>query len=152
MWPVLRSLDVLFADTPQRAAQIVALLDVQDLALTGRAGRGSTFGSNTAYDQQIQKFVNRINVVLFGVLNPTATVARNVTQAVTENYRKGIQQDVLKTLDLMIADPDEFNRVMTLIEDDKVEQAIDIMSKHLGRGAYGAGLPLEDQMEEAMPE
>ena len=148
--PVLRSLDIVFADTPDRAAQIVALLDVQDLALTGRQGRGSTFGSNTAYDQQIQKFVNRINVVLFGVLNPTATVARNVSQAVTENYRKGIQADVFKTLDLMIADPDEFNRVMKLVEIDRVQEAVDIMSKHLGKGVYGAALPMEDQMDEAM--
>jgi hypothetical protein len=150
--PVLRSLDIVFADNPDRAAQIVALLDVQDLALTGRQGRGATFGSNTAYDQQIQKFVNRINVVLFGVLNPTATVARNVSQAVTENYRKGIQADVLKTLDLMIADPDEFDRVMKLVEIDEIEEALDIMSKHLGKGVYSAALPLEDQMEETLPE
>ena len=150
--PVLRSLDLLFQDNPARAAQVVALLDVQDLALTGRQGRGATFGSNTAYDQQIQKFVNRLNVVMFGVLNPTATVARNVSQAVSENYRKGIQADVLETLDLMIASPEEFDRVMSLVETDKVEEAVDLMSKHLGRGVYGAGLPVDDQMNEAMPE
>jgi hypothetical protein len=150
--PVLRSLDILFADNPDRSAQVVSLLVIQDLALSGRTGRGSTFGSNTAYDQQIQKFVNRINVVLFGVLNPTATVARNVSQAVTENYRKGIQADVLKTLDLMLADPDEFDRVMKLVDTDNVQEAVDIMSKHLGKGVYGATLPLEDQMEDALPE
>ena len=135
--PVLRSLSTLFADNPDRAAQVVALLDVQDLALNGRASRGTTFGSNTAYDQEIKQLVNRAVTLTFGVLNPTATVARNISAAVTSGYADKVQASAFDALDMMIKEPDEFDRVLKLIAEGKEQEASNALASHFGRAYYG---------------
>ena len=135
--PVLRSLSSLFSNNPERAAQVVALLDVQDLALNGRASRGSTFGSNTAYDQEIKQLVNRAVTLTFGVLNPTATVARNISSAVTSGYADKVQASAFEALDLMIKEPEEFDRVLRLIAERKEQEASNALASHFGRAYYG---------------
>ena len=136
--PVLKNLSIIFENDPDRAAQAVALLDLQDQILTGRAVRPETFGSTTAYDQQQKKLMDRFTVLMFGVLNPTATVVRNMSEAVTKNGRQAAQEATQAGIDFMVAYPDKFSAAMELVMRNELGGARDILGFALLRDTAGA--------------
>lgn len=136
--PVLKNLSIIFEDSPDRAAQVVALLDLQDQILTGRAVRPETFGSTTAYDQQQKKLMDRFTVIMFGVLNPTATIVRNMSEAVTKGGRQAAQEATQAGIDMLVAYPDKFNAAMELVMRNELGGARDILGFALLRDTAGA--------------
>ena len=147
--PVLKTLSTLFKNDLDRAAEVVRLLEIKDLVVNGRALRGDTFGSTTTYDKDVKKLMDRMIVVSLGVLNPTATVARNLSEAMTKGYRDGIQQAADETFDLMVANPAKFNEIMQLLAQNNEKGAKELWTIHLGRASYGTFQ--DEQTREALP-
>lgn len=137
--PVLRNMSIIFEGNEEMAVSAIRLLDLQDMIITGRSVRGETFGSTTAYDLEIKKLTDRMTVLVFGVLNPTATMVRNISEAALSGYRKNAQEATLKTLDLMITSPEAFQKSMELLARGEERGAREFLIPFL-RGPVNAAL------------
>jgi hypothetical protein len=146
--PILKTLSILFKDTPERAAEVVRLMEIKDIIVNGRALRGDTYGSTTTYDKDIKKLVDRVVVLSLGVLNPKATVARNLGEALTQGYREQINRSANATFDMMVASPEKFNEMMQLLAEANEKGAVQLLTEHLGRSAYGSNM--DEQTREAL--
>jgi len=147
--PVLKTLSIVFKNDADRAAEVVRLMEIQDLIVNGRALRGDTFGSTTSYDKDVKKVVDRVVVLSLGVLNPKATIARNLGEAMTKGYREQLKVSADATFDLMVASPEKFNEIMQLLAKNNEEGAVSILSRHLARAGYGSFM--DEQTREALP-
>ena len=147
--PVLKSLTIVFKDNPQRAAEVVRLMEIQDLIVNGRALRGDTFGSTTSYDKDVKKLMDRVVTLGFGVLNPTATIARNLGAAFTKGYAAELQRSAQATMDMMISDPKKFDEIMQAVAKDNEAGAVEMWTKYLGRAYYGTAV--DEQTRESLP-
>lgn len=147
--PILKSLTIVFKDNPQRAAEVVRLMEIQDLIVNGRALRGDTFGSTTSYDKDVKKLMDRVVTLGFGVLNPTATIARNLGAAFTKEYAAELQRSAQATMDMMISDPKKFDEIMQAVAKDNEAGAVEMWTKYLARGTYGTYT--DEQTREALP-
>jgi hypothetical protein len=142
-------LSIVFKNDADRAAEVVRLMEIQDLIVNGRALRGDTFGSTTSYDKDVKKVVDRVVVLSLGVLNPKATIARNLGEAMTKGYREQLKVSADATFDLMVASPEKFNEIMQLLAKNNEEGAVSILSRHLARAGYGSFM--DEQTREALP-
>ena len=147
--PILKSLTIVFKDNPQRAAEVVRLMEIQDLIVNGRALRGDTFGSTTSYDKDVKKLMDRVVTLGFGVLNPTATIARNLGSAFIKDYAAELQRSAQATMDMMISNPKKFDEIMQAVAKDNEAGAVEMWTKHLSRGVYGTAV--DEQTREALP-
>lgn len=147
--PVLKTLSIIFKDNPNRAAEVVRLMEIQDLVVNGRALRGDTFGSTTTYDKDIKKLVDRMVVLSLGVLNPKATIARNLGEAMTKGYREQIKFSSDAVFDMMVASPEKFNEIMQLLAKNNEKAGIQVLSEHLARAGWGSFTDV--QTREALP-
>lgn len=147
--PILKSLTIVFKDNPQRAAEVVRLMEIQDLIVNGRALRGDTFGSTTSYDKDVKKLMDRVVTLGFGVLNPTATITRNLGEAFTKGYREELQRSAEATMNMMISDPNKFDEIMQALAKDNEAGAVEMWTKYLARGTYGTYM--DEQTREALP-
>jgi hypothetical protein len=159
--PTLKTLQLLFEDNPERAVQVVRLLEIQELATGAKNLRGDNRGSTTAidtmisYDQDLKKLMDRVITLRYGVLNTKATVYRNITNAITQGFRQEVQAAAKDTLTFMAAEPVEFDRVLALVANGQEESAMEIMTKWAVRSA-GAGYKikqsnLDQETQEALP-
>lgn len=159
--PTLRTLQLLFEDNPERAVQVVRLLEIQELSTSAKNLRGDNRGSTTAidtkitYDQDLKKLMDRIVTLRYGVLNTKATVYRNILNAITKGATEDIQAAAKETLTFMTAEPVEFDRVLALVAKGQEETAMEIMTKWAVRSA-GAGYKikqsnLDQETQEALP-
>lgn len=137
--PVLRNMSIIFEGNEEMAVSAIRLLDLQDMIITGRSVRGETFGSTTAYDLEIKKLTDRMTVLVFGVLNPTATMVRNISEAALSGYRSKAQEATLRTLDLMITSPEAFQSAMELLARGEERGAREFLIPFL-RGPVNAAL------------
>jgi len=151
--PVLKSIATVFSNNMDRAAQIVRLLEIQELALGSRSIKGETFGSSTNYDQQLTKLMDRVVTLRYGVLNTQATITRNLLKTLTASGVQKIQKSADDTFNMIAAYPNEFDRVLQLLAQGKEETALQIMNRYSARGLYlGAGDDVDAQMQSALPE
>ena len=149
--PVLKSLVQVFSDNPERAAQIVRLLEIQELALGSRSIRGETFGSSTNYDQELTKLMDRVVTLRYGVLNTRATITRNLLKTLTASGVAKIQKSADDTFNMLAAYPNEFDRVLQLLANGQEKSALQIMNLYTARGFYlGSESTVDDQMDEAL--
>ena len=158
--PTLKTLNILFADDPDRAAQIVSMLEIQELIAGSKNLRGDLRGSSTAidskitYDKDLTKLMDRIITLRFGVLNTTATVTRNLVGALTAGYKGSVQEAAEQTIRFIAAEPLEFDRVLKLVAEGKDADAMQIMTYWASRGALGGAKVREstdEQTREALP-
>tara|TARA_R110000796_G_scaffold231901_1_gene350006 strand:+ start:223 stop:603 length:381 start_codon:yes stop_codon:yes gene_type:complete len=124
-------------------------MEIQDLIVNGRALRGDTFGSTTSYDKDVKKLMDRVVTLGFGVLNPTATVARNLGSAFIKDYAAELQRSAQATMDMMISNPKKFDEIMQAVAKDNEAGAVEMWTKHLSRGVYGT--VVDEQTREALP-
>ena len=152
--PFINTVSEIFSDNPDRAAQIFRLIEIQDMIATGRSVIPDYAGSPTAFNQQASKMLDRFITLGFGVLNPTATMVRNISKAVLEQNIKEMQEASEATFNMMIAYPEKFDEIMQLLSKGNEESALNEMSKHFGRAAYGSSSQSYDvyqQTEDSLP-
>jgi len=154
--PVLKSLNIVFSNDPERAAQVVRLLEIHDIAAGGQSMRGQVFGSNTSYDADLKKLMDRVVTLRYGVLNTQATITRNLLDALTKGKRKEIQEAAEATIGDIVAYPEEFARILDLVARGNEPGALSIMTAISARGVL-VGLddeidPIDQQMMDLVPQ
>lgn len=159
--PVLKSLSIVFADNLDRAAQVVRFMEIQDMAVNGRMIRPDMAGSSTTIDKDVKRLMDRFVVLGFGVLNPKATVIRNLGEAVTKEAREGLKQSNEEIFNMMIAYPQTFDEIMQKLAANNEKGALADISKHFARAGYGSYMDVQtdqalsyttpDNTEEAIP-
>jgi len=154
--PVLKNLQTIFRDNPDRAAQVFRVLEIHDIDAGGKAMRGEVFGSTTTYDQDLKKLMDRVVTLRYGVLNTRATIVRNLGDAITKGGREKIQEAAQATLADIAAYPDEFARILELVAAGQERSATGLMRDLSLRAGYisqdDVFDPIDDQMREAMPQ
>lgn len=129
----------LFADDPEMYQNLVDLLQVQNIALNNRAYRPGNFGSNTAQNIDNRQKVDRLIVLTLGVLNPTATKARNIGRVFTEMSDRQAQELYMTTFDMMMANPNYMKEAFDLVgKEHTQEDLIALTSRYFTKGALGA--------------
>ena len=150
--PVLKTLNNVFKDEPERAAQFGRMIEIMDLVQGGKSIKGETFGSTTTYDQDLKKLMDRVVTLRYGVLNTKATITRNLLDALTKGQREKIQKSALETLDLMIARPEEFARVLELVASGQDDTALQVMTQYMSKAVFtGTTGSTDEQMDEMLP-
>ena len=127
--PFRNSLDIIFKNNPDRKTQFLHMLELQDISTGSRSIKGEAFGSNTAYDTQLTKLTDRMITLRYGVLNTKATIARNLSKAVLKPYVDDIQSVAQETMDILVARPEEFDRMLQLIAKGKNKQAMNLFGR-----------------------
>ena len=127
--PVRNGLNIIFENNPGRKEQFIRLLELQDMSTASRAIRGETFGSTTTYDQDLTKLVDRLITLKFGVLNRQATVMRNVSKALLSGKIEDIQRVAQESIDILVARPEEFDRMLRLVAAGKEGEALTLYGK-----------------------
>jgi len=154
--PVLKSLQIVFRDSPDTAAQVFRLLEIHDIAAGGKSMRGEVFGSTTNYDAQLKKLMDRVVTLRYGVLNTKATIVRNLADAITKGSRQKVQEAANATIADIAAYPEEFARILDLVAAGQERSATQIMIDLSLRAGYISQDdvldPIDDQMREAMPQ
>jgi hypothetical protein len=160
--PFRNSLDIIFKNNPERKTQFLHMLELQDISTGSRSIKGEAFGSNTAYDTELTKLTDRLITLRYGVLNTKATIARNITKAVLKPLVDDIQKVAQETMDILVARPDEFDRMLQLVADGKDKQAMNLFGRMASfvsdqtplalRGAYLGAESVDEQTEKAIPQ
>ena len=160
--PFRNTLDIVFKNNPKRKSQFLYMLELQDISTGSRSIRGETFGSTTTYDTDIVKTLDRLVTLRYGVLNTKATVVRNVLKTVLKPTIDDIQRAANETIDIMVAKPDEFDRIMQLTAKGKPKEAMSIFDRVAKqvtdltplalRSAYRGAEMVDEQTEKAMPQ
>ena len=118
----LTTLRNVFKDEPEKAGAVTRLIELLNISVNNRAVKGSQFGSDTAYNTDLKKTVDRIIVLTLGVLNPAATKARNLSAIIVEGKQQQIKEAIERNLDLMITNPEYFSEVMRLVAKDATDE------------------------------
>ncbi len=143
----------LFSDDPEQYRNFIDLLQIQNIALNNRAYRPGNFGSNTAFNIDNRKKVDRLIVLSLGVLNPAATKARNIGRVFTEMSDAQAQELYMRTFDMLMASPSLMKEAFDLVSKDF--NAVDLValgSKYAARGSMGGVKDREsDPTLEAIP-
>ena len=134
--PVLNNIATIFSDQPERAQQIVYLLEMMDVASGSRSITGQTFSSLTNYDADLKKLMDRLITIKYGVLNPQATIMRNLGDALSKGKRKSIQEAANSIMNDMAANPEALADIMDLVARGQDESAIKKMTKLAARPTY----------------
>ena len=134
--PVLNNIATIFSDQPERAQQIVYLLEMMDVASGSRSITGQTFSSLTNYDADLKKLMDRLITIKYGVLNPQATIMRNLGDALSKGKRKSIQEAANSIMNDRAANPEALADIMELVARGQDESAIKKMTKLAARPTY----------------
>ena len=126
--PFRNSLDIIFKNNPDRKTQFLHMLELQDISTGSRSIKGEGFGSNTPYDAQLIKLSERMITLRYGVLNTKATIAKNISKAVLTPVVDDIQLVAKETMDILVARPEQFDRMLQLIAKGKDKEAMGIFS------------------------
>jgi len=100
--------------------------------------------------------MDRVVTLRYGVLNTRATIVRNLGDAITKGGREKIQEAAQATLADIAAYPDEFARILELVAAGQERSATGLMRDLSLRAGYISQDdvldPIDDQMQEAMPQ
>lgn len=160
--PVRNGLNIVFKNNPGRKDQFLRLLELQDVSTASRSIRGEAFGSTTTYDQDLTKLVDRLITLRYGVLNTRATIARNISKALLKPSVDDIQRTAQEAMDILVAKPDEFDRMLRLTANGNDKEAMNLFGRLAStvvdqtplalRGAYLAQESVDEQTQEALPQ
>jgi hypothetical protein len=160
--PFRNSLDIIFKNNPERKTQFLHMLELQDISTGSRSIRGETFGSTTTYDKDLTKSIDRLITLRYGVLNTKATVTRNIVKTILKPTIDDIEDIAQETMDILVARPDQFDRMLKLVADGKDKKAMNLFGKMASfvsdqtplalRGAYLGAESVDEQTEKAIPQ
>jgi len=160
--PFRNSLDIIFKNNPERKTQFLHMLELQDISTGSRSIRGETFGSTTTYDKDLTKSIDRLITLRYGVLNTKATVTRNIVKTILKPTIDDIEDIAQETMDILVARPDQFDRMLKLVADGKDKKAMNLFGKMASfvsdqtplalRGAYLGSESVDEQTEKAIPQ
>ena len=160
--PVRNGLNIVFKNNPGRKDQFLRLLELQDVSTASRSIRGEAFGSTTTYDQDLTKLVDRLITLRYGVLNTRATIARNISKALLKPSVDDIQRTAQEAMDILVAKPDEFDRMLRLTANGNDKEAMSLFGRLAStvvdqtplalRGAYLGSESVDEQTQEALPQ
>jgi len=136
----LTTMRQVFSDMPEFAQGMERMLDILNISVNNRAIRGNNFGSTTVYDENLKKTVDRLIVLTLGVLNPTATKARNLSAVIVDGKQAQIREAIEANFALMVTSPSYFNDVMQAVSRDLTDEGLlEVITPYLARSVFGAG-------------
>ena len=144
---VLTTLRTVFDDKPEMAGAIQELLQVQSMAVNGRALKGVQYGSDTVYNDMLKKTADRMIMISVGVLNPMATKLRNLNAAMFEGRNAEVHKSIEVILDMALIDPNKFEAIMSMIAKNNekgVPEFLGMLHDYMGRGAMAANKRKEE--------
>ena len=135
----LTTLRQVFSDQPEFAQGMERMLEILNISVNNRAVRGNNFGSTTVYDENLKKTVDRLIVLTLGVLNPTATKARNLSAVIVDGKQAQIREAIEANFALMVTSPSYFNDVMQAVSKDLTDEGLlEVITPYLARSVFGA--------------
>jgi hypothetical protein len=121
-------------------ADIVDLLQIQKLVGEGKSFKTS-IGSNTAEKFSNKEKVDRLVMLTFGILNPTATKARNLGQMLTGAQADKVNIAMEKTFELMFSDHNFMSSALAKAGQLTEASFKDLATQYFGRGMFRLGIP-----------
>lgn len=153
---VLTTMGEVFKDQPQTAEAIYELMTRMHNQVNARAAKANPFGSDTAQNQALQRNINTMITLTFGVLNRTAARARAISGALTAGQDEVQRKAIDALAGQMLADPTFFSQALKAVAADAsgetfqsfMRRAMAVSSKEMTRGVMGAAKPEDQQTEE----
>jgi hypothetical protein len=156
----LAVLNEVFADSPKTKDTFIELLQVMGGLMDLRSQKANAFGSITAGSTQLHRTISAMITLGFGVLDPTATKLRTVSNLFSGSADQASKEVALDLMERMIADPDFFEKSLKALSDDATGKTfISLFTRTgaalggiLARGVYTSTHPtIEEQTEKAIP-
>lgn len=111
--------EIVFADKPMLMEGINSLISVTQGVAINKRGRAFAGASNTAFSQSAQQSIDRLIMAFIGPLTRLGARVRSGTGTIIS--RLAPDQAAAKTLDMILANPEEFTRIADeVLKDPKI--------------------------------